>query len=108
MQNKSRRHLNKHTTRKNKTSKKYNKIKMSGAGGNNNILIIRDKKILKKSWKDGSTAWVVSGPDGFRFYSKVDENSDKKSEFNIENEKNLLDKLTPFIKDKKYSIHSNK
>ncbi len=62
------------------------------------IINIYNKENLDKTWKDGSTMWVVTGKDGIYVFHRN----------NIKDEKHLDNLLKPFLKNiKQYTIHSN-
>lgn len=89
---KSRRYRNTNNSRKNKITRKYTRKQMGGVKQTQ----IPNKKALTKSWKDGSTMWVVHG-EGIRVFSK-----DKYDDVN-----KLFTEIKPFIEDKKYKVFAN-
>lgn len=57
---------------------------------------IYNEKSLKESWYTGSTAWVVNGPDGIRYFAKR-HNDDEPTPFTAATVEELFVKLTPFL-----------
>jgi hypothetical protein len=67
------------------------------------IINIYKKEQLNKTWKDGSTMWVVTGKDGFHVFHKD----------NITDKKQLNELMKPFLESIKqdktsYTIHTNR